>query len=102
MFWERPSNNLVLQDGLFSEDAWSLKTQFLHAYGYQLLPGLHNLENLGLLSTSSAGLGSGLVTGPVGDATGRLANKVAQVVSLPKRSSFQVNFTQQICQCIIF
>lgn len=80
----------LTQDGLFSEDSWSLKTQFLHAYGYDLLPGLHNLENLGLLTTSSAGLGSGLVTGPVGDATGRLANKVAQVVSLPKRSSFQV------------
>ncbi|XP_034239842.1 vacuolar protein sorting-associated protein 33B [Thrips palmi] len=80
----------LTQDGLFSEDAWSLKTQFLHAYGYHLLPGLHNLENLGLLTTSSAGLGSGLVTGPVSDATGRLANKVAQVVSLPKRSSFQV------------
>ncbi|KAJ1532196.1 hypothetical protein ONE63_000816 [Megalurothrips usitatus] len=80
----------LTQDGLFSEDAWSLKNQFLHAYGYHLLPGLHNLENLGLLSTSSGALGSGLVTGSVGDATGRLANKVAQVVSLPKRSSFQV------------
>ncbi|KAK3930809.1 Vacuolar protein sorting-associated protein 33B [Frankliniella fusca] len=80
----------LTQDGLFSEDAWSLKTQFLHAYGYQLLPGLHNLENLGLLVTSPGSLGSGLVTGSVSDATGRLANKVAQVVSLPKRSSFQV------------
>ncbi|XP_026287043.2 vacuolar protein sorting-associated protein 33B [Frankliniella occidentalis] len=80
----------LTQDGLFSEDAWSLKTQFLHAYGYQLLPGLHNLENLGLLTSSTGSLGSGLVTGSVSDATGRLANKVAQVVSLPKRSSFQV------------
>lgn len=85
-------DEFVLQDGLFSEDAWSLKTQFLHAYGYQLLPGLHNLESLGLLTTSSSPLGSGLVAGSVGDATGRLANKVAQVVSLPKRSSFQVLF----------
>lgn len=73
---------------MFSDDAWSLKTQFLHAYGYHLLPGLSNLETLGLLTTSNVGLGSG----SVGDATGRLANKVAQVVSLPKRSSFQVYY----------
>ncbi|KAJ8872984.1 hypothetical protein PR048_026600 [Dryococelus australis] len=76
----------LTQDGLTQDEALSFKSQFLHAYGYEHLATFNNLEKIGLFTQqgstlSLAGLGS--------DAAGKLADRVAQVVSLPKRSAFQ-------------
>nr|CAD7574916.1 unnamed protein product [Timema californicum] len=73
----------LTQDGLSQDEATSLKTQFLHAYGYEHLVAFQNLEKLGLFTQQ----GSGLLAS---ETAGKLADRVAQVVSLPKRGVFQV------------
>ncbi|CAG2065366.1 unnamed protein product [Timema podura] len=73
----------LTQDGLSQDEATALKTQFLHAYGYEHLVAFQNLEKLGLFTQQ----GSGLLAS---ETAGKLADRVAQVVSLPKRGVFQV------------
>ncbi|XP_069691089.1 vacuolar protein sorting-associated protein 33B isoform X1 [Periplaneta americana] len=63
-------------DGLSSDEALQLKTQFLHQCGYEHLVAFRNLEKLGLLTRPGSNPGSGAIAG-----------RVAQVVSqLPKRA----------------
>ncbi|KAJ9581247.1 hypothetical protein L9F63_023573 [Diploptera punctata] len=69
----------LTQDGLSQDEAMSLKTQFLHKYGYEHLVAFRNLEKLGLLTRQATG---SLTV----DSAGKLAGRMAQVVSqLPKR-----------------
>jgi DNA-binding Lrp family transcriptional regulator len=76
----------LTQDGLSLDEAMSLKTQFLHRCGYEHLVAFRNLEKLGLLTRQGAGTNPSSVPSGANDAAGKLAGRVAQVVSqLPKR-----------------
>ncbi|PSN54370.1 Vacuolar protein sorting-associated protein 33B [Blattella germanica] len=74
----------LTQDGLSLDEAMSLKTQFLHRYGYEHLVAFRNLEKLGLLTRQPSG--NSAASASTVDAAGKLAGRMAQVVSqLPKR-----------------
>ena len=74
----------LTQDGLSQDEATSFKTQFLHKYGYEHLVAFRNLEKLGFLTRQVTG--ANLVSTSSVDAAGKLAGRMAQVVSqLPKR-----------------
>ncbi|XP_023702162.1 vacuolar protein sorting-associated protein 33B isoform X3 [Cryptotermes secundus] len=77
----------LTQDGLSVDEATLLKTQFLHCCGYEHLVTFHNLEKLGLLTPQGMGTNPGNTSSGASDAAGKLAGRVAQVVSqLPKRT----------------
>ena len=76
----------LTQDGLSNDEAVSLKTQFLHKYGYEYLVAFRNLEKLGLFTRQITG--TNVLTSSTVDAAGKFAGRMAQVVSqLPKRGS---------------
>jgi hypothetical protein len=76
----------LTQDGLSSDETMVLKTQFLHCCGYEHLVTFRNLEKLGLLTRQSVGTNPGSIPSGASDTAGKLAGRVAQVVSqLPKR-----------------
>lgn len=81
----------LTQDGLSADEVMSLKTQFLHCCGYEHLVAFRNLEKLGLLTRQGTGTNQGSVSSGANEGAGKLADRVAQVVSqLPKRvGSFQ-------------
>ena len=81
----------LTQDGLSVDEVMSLKTQFLHCCGYEHLVAFHNLEKLGLLTRQGMETSLGSVFFGANETAGKLAGRVAQVVSqLPKRvGSFQ-------------
>ncbi|XP_063220368.1 vacuolar protein sorting-associated protein 33B [Bacillus rossius redtenbacheri] len=76
----------LTQDGLLQDEALSFKSQFLHAYGYEHLATFNNLEKMGLFTQQGSALS---LSSLASDTAGKLADRVAQVVSLPKRSAFQ-------------
>lgn len=76
----------LTQDGLSHEESNNLKTQFFHAYGYEHLSLFYNLEKAGLFSWEQLTVPASLTETSV-----KLASKMVQVVSLPKRSSFQIS-----------
>lgn len=87
----------LTQDGLSLDEAMVLKTQFLHCCGYEHLVTFHNLEKLGLLTRQSAGTNAGSIPYGANDTAGKLAGRVAQVVSqLPKRVSAFQAFAQRL------
>ncbi|KAL1139098.1 hypothetical protein AAG570_009159 [Ranatra chinensis] len=68
----------LAQGGLLSEEVADLKSQFLHAHGYENLPCFLNLEKLGILTTQ-AGLLPHDLKGVA------LANRVVQAVMLAQK-----------------
>ncbi|XP_066995326.2 vacuolar protein sorting-associated protein 33B [Anabrus simplex] len=70
----------LTQDGLSKDETSSFKTQFLHRYGYEYLTAFHHLEKLGIFTQQ------GNIVSTI-DTAGKLADRVAQAVSLPKRGS---------------
>jgi hypothetical protein len=81
----------LTQDELSADEVTLLKTEFLHCCGYEHLVAFHNLEKLGLLTRQGTETNQGGVFSGANEAAGKLAGRVAQVVSqLPKRvGSFQ-------------
>ncbi|KAG8225413.1 hypothetical protein J437_LFUL004613 [Ladona fulva] len=74
----------ITEGWLTYDEVGSLKSQFLHAYGYKHLVTFHNMEKVGLFSTPTPSSSSAF--GGVGD----IANRVVQVVSLPKTNTFRL------------
>lgn len=69
----------LCQNGLTQHEATSLKYQFFHAYGHEHLVTFYHLEKMGLFSVAAAGV----------DSSTKLASKVVQAVTMPRRSVFQ-------------
>ncbi|XP_046400666.1 vacuolar protein sorting-associated protein 33B [Ischnura elegans] len=79
----------LTESGITHDEAMSLKSQFLHTYGYKHIGTFYNLEKVGLYSTPAPNIMIPTAFGGVGDTAGKLANRMAQVVSLPKQNSFR-------------
>ncbi|XP_075216934.1 vacuolar protein sorting 33B isoform X2 [Lycorma delicatula] len=73
----------LTNNGLTIDEMNTVKTQFLHKFGYRYLSAFHYLQNIGLVNEQQ-----GIMTGEA--PAGILANKVVQALpSLPmKRSAF--------------
>ncbi|XP_071450155.1 vacuolar protein sorting-associated protein 33B [Hetaerina americana] len=95
---KQTSSNMVLrliallsltESGITYDEAMSLKSQFLHTYGYKHIVTFYNMEKVGLFSIPAPNslLPSGF--SGVSDTAGKLANRMAQVVSMPKQNSFR-------------
>lgn len=76
----------LTQDGLSYDESTSLKTQFFHAYGYEHLSTFYNLEKAGLFSWEQS-----TVPASIAETSVKLASKMVQVVSLPKKSTFHTS-----------
>ncbi|CAG0881044.1 unnamed protein product [Cyprideis torosa] len=102
----------VVYGGLPSKDYLSLRTQYLHAYGFEHLGKFHRLSRLGLFteqvspsSTFAAAMTAGVVVGPVRSPFRSLAKKL-QLVPEPTGDHhdpsyvFGHAYTPLICQLV--
>lgn len=77
----------LTQNGLTQDESSTFMKQFLHAYGYENLTLFYNLEKLGLFVRHDA---------DTGETTGKLTDRVAQVVSLNRKSSAFHSIAQKL------